>query len=130
MGGLTTGPTELDHAIEVALLSLSCEAADVTERVDNKLVDSGSPYDIISESIAAMPPDSQGEAPPVRLNTANGIITAHRCLNAVYPMLGEEESVAYILRQTPAANLYRKKMHEGRLQLCLGGWSSASVVDA
>ncbi len=102
-GGKPTGPMDVVDTNEVALPSPDFEAADVTDRVDNIRVDSGTPHDRISEFIAAMLPTAMVHAPPIRRSTANGVVRTDRALQVLHSMLGNEVTSAYILKQTPTA---------------------------
>ena len=117
-----TASADGDYGIDVALPSPCFEAADVAERVGQILVDSGSSHDLISEFVAAMFPESQCDAPPVRLNTANGIVTARHGLHTNYPLLGGEDSMSYVLSNTPAVMSVGKRcMRSGHSYIWVAG---------
>ena len=80
-------------------------------------MDSGTQYDLISDYVASMFPDSVHAMRPIRLNTANGLVHSSRGLRVQFPKLGDVESSAYILKTTPAAASIGKRVHGHGLQL-------------
>ena len=90
--------TECDDASP----ALDIPAADLSEKVERVLVDTGTRYDLVAAKIAKFFPESIVRANPVRLSTASGVASSsRRALVTVYPKLGGVHSLSRILKSTP-----------------------------
>ena len=84
------------------------------ELSEDWLCDTGAAFDLVSRDKADCYTDFQTPAKPITFQTANGAHRADRTLSMTTPSLGEEESKAYIMDNTPSAlSVGQRIMHRG-----------------
>ena len=67
------------------------------------LCDTGAAYDLVPRATADNHTDFQSSATPVNFQTANGAHRADTTLSMTTPALGDDESEAYVMAETPPA---------------------------
>ena len=78
------------------------------------LCDTGAAYDLVPRDIANDHTDFRSPAKPINFQTANGVHHADTTLSMTTPALGDDESEAYIMNNTPPAlSVGLRVMHRG-----------------
>ena len=95
----------------MAVESSMPSALDLSEKW---LCDTGAAYDLVPWDIANDHTDFQSTAKPINFQTANGVHRADTTLSMTTPALGDDESEAYIMSDTPPAlSVGQRVLHRG-----------------
>ena len=78
------------------------------------LCDTGAAYDLVPRDVANNHASFQNSAKPINFQTANGAHRADTTLSMTTPALGDNESEAYIMDDTPPAlSVGQRILHRG-----------------